>query len=76
MRRLDEIVSELLAGVALRIENEKAGGTAGEAVPPLTREAGGGNPRMRKGEHHPRSSNRSQPKYAATASAKRETAAP
>lgn len=57
MERLDTITRRVLAD--LRDRMDKAGGTAVEAVPPLAREAGGGNQHARNGDHHPRSSIRS-----------------
>lgn len=75
MRRLDEIVSELLAGVALRIEREKAGGAASAAAPPLAHGPGGEHPGTRNQARHPITSTRRMAKkatgIAATKSMKR-----
>lgn len=69
MRRLDEIVRELLQGVSERME--KAGGTAGEAAPPLARDTGGGGTRARNSDRHPITSTRRMAKKATGDAAKR-----
>lgn len=78
MERLDEIIARVLPGLRAMIVEEKAG--AVEAAPEFAgRREGGdgyGYGARGKGDAHPRCSSRSQPKRAATARAKRETAAP
>lgn len=76
MERLGDIVARVLANVRATMDGEMAGGAAGEAAPPLAREAGGGTVHARKGEAHPRSSSRSARERQAKNRAARDTVAP